>query len=215
MTIWDRWGGSSTNIPLRVSQSAFTGAMAGVRQEINLSPYPGPLILHPVQAGARLPVHQRHDRGRVHAQAGGIVKGMVHQLGQQAALFAAHYAGADPGGEDVGNRLADEVQIADGAAGFSVHSGLPLLPLPGMTPLCRWPTRLIPAATTSSVTVTVPVTFWLPVWGCVCWSSWWCHLRPGWHSGGGRRCRTQSPCRRRRCDGAGWAVVVGGDVIAG
>ncbi|MNP76489.1 hypothetical protein D3C76_1737350 [compost metagenome] len=83
---------------------------------------------------------------------------MVHQLGQQTAVLAAHNPGANASGQDVGNGLDDVFLVVDGSAGVSVHSGFPVLPPPDITPPCRCLTRLIPAAMTSSETVTFPVT---------------------------------------------------------
>ncbi|MNF08685.1 hypothetical protein D3C80_2091650 [compost metagenome] len=84
---------------------------------------------------------------------------MIHQLGQQTAVIAAHDPGSDTRAQDVGDRLADVLQVADSAAGFSVHSGFPVLPPPDITPPCRCLIRLMPAATTSTETVTFPVMF--------------------------------------------------------
>ena len=61
---------------------------------------------HPAEAHTRLPAHQRAGDGAVQAHGGGIVLRGVDQRGHQAAVVAAHDAGADGGGDDVGDGLA-------------------------------------------------------------------------------------------------------------
>src|SRR5690606_5559527 len=100
-------------------------------------------------------------------QVGGVVEGCVDQVRQLAAVFAAHHPRADGRGEDVGDGLGQMGRVGDRAAGAGGHAdhgvGSRETPLPGVTPLVRWLTRLISPAITSSLALRRPVISTLPM----------------------------------------------------